>query len=60
MLYMPRGTVHAATAQAADSAHLTISTYQRWSAADLLQVGVGVGRGRAGYLAREWVAVFGC
>jgi hypothetical protein len=35
VLYMPRGTVHQATAQTADSSHLTISTYQRCSYADL-------------------------
>ncbi len=36
VLYMPRGTVHQATAQkSGDSAHLTISTYQHWSWADL-------------------------
>lgn len=43
-LYMPRGTVHQAAASGgADSSHLTISTYQRCSYADLamhlLQVG---------------------
>lgn len=38
MLYMPRGCIHQAVAQEGDSAHLTISTYQRWSFADLLQV----------------------
>jgi hypothetical protein len=47
VLYLPRGTVHQAAAQQRDSAHLTISTYQRWSqgdlAATLLQVGWGVG-----------------
>jgi hypothetical protein len=35
VLYMPRGTVHQATAQTGDSSHLTISTYQRCSYADL-------------------------
>mmetsp|Transcript_19114 Transcript_19114/g.53280 ORF Transcript_19114/g.53280 Transcript_19114/m.53280 type:complete len:526 (+) Transcript_19114:205-1782(+) len=35
VLYMPRGTVHQAAAQKKDSAHLTISTYQRWSWGDL-------------------------
>jgi hypothetical protein len=35
VLYMPRGTVHQATAQTVDSSHLTISTYQRCSYADL-------------------------
>lgn len=44
VLYMPRGTVHQAVADDdADSDHLTISTYQRTSFADLathlLQVG---------------------
>ncbi len=34
---MPRGCIHQAAAQEGDSAHLTISTYQRWSFADLLQ-----------------------
>lgn len=29
ILYMPRGTVHQAAAQSEDSAHVTISTYQR-------------------------------
>lgn len=38
VLYMPRGCIHQAAAQESDSAHLTISTYQRWSFADLLQV----------------------
>lgn len=38
VLYMPRGCIHQASAQEGDSAHLTISTYQRWSFADLLQV----------------------
>ncbi len=38
MLYLPRGTVHHAAAQEVDSAHLTISTYQRWTHADLMQV----------------------
>lgn len=43
VLYMPRGTIHCATAQqGGPSGHLTISTYQRWSAADLLQYGVSV------------------
>lgn len=37
VLYMPRGCIHQAVAQEGDSAHLTISTYQRWSFADLLQ-----------------------
>lgn len=46
-LYMPRGTVHQAVAvEGADSDHLTISTYQRCSYADLathvLQVGLSV------------------
>lgn len=36
VLYMPRGTIHQATAQSADSCHLTISTYQRWTYGDLL------------------------
>jgi ribosomal protein L16 Arg81 hydroxylase len=35
VLYMPRGTVHQAAAQTGDSSHLTISTYQRCSYADL-------------------------
>lgn len=35
VLYMPRGTVHQATAQSSDSSHITISTYQRCSYADL-------------------------
>jgi lysine-specific demethylase/histidyl-hydroxylase NO66 len=35
-LYMPRGTVHQAEAvQEGDCSHLTISTYQRCSFADL-------------------------
>ncbi|PSC74527.1 bifunctional lysine-specific demethylase and histidyl-hydroxylase MINA [Micractinium conductrix] len=42
VLYMPRGTIHQACAQDQGSAHLTISTYQRWSAADLLQYTVSV------------------
>ncbi|PRW61282.1 bifunctional lysine-specific demethylase and histidyl-hydroxylase MINA [Chlorella sorokiniana] len=41
-LYMPRGCIHQAVAQEGDSAHLTISTYQRWSFADLLQHAVSV------------------
>lgn len=46
-LYMPRGTVHQAEAvQEGDCSHLTISTYQRCSFADLathvLQVGLSV------------------
>lgn len=36
VLYLPRGTVHQATAQSADSCHLTLSTYQRWTYGDLL------------------------
>lgn len=36
VLYMPRGTIHQAAADgASDSDHLTISTYQRSSYADL-------------------------
>ena len=35
MLYMPRGTIHQAVAQEADSVHLTISTYQRWNHGEL-------------------------
>lgn len=35
VLYMPRGTIHQAAAQDTDSAHLTISTYQRWTWGDL-------------------------
>ncbi|GMH40109.1 hypothetical protein BSKO_08013 [Bryopsis sp. KO-2023] len=35
VLYMPKGTVHQAVAQKANSVHLTISTYQRWSWGDL-------------------------
>jgi hypothetical protein len=35
MLYMPRGTVHTAVAQEAGSCHLRLSTYQRWSYAEL-------------------------
>lgn len=35
MLYLPRGTVHQAVAQSADSVHLTISTYQRWTHGEL-------------------------
>lgn len=43
VLYLPRGTIHCATAQqGGPSGHLTVSTYQRWSAADLLQYGVSV------------------
>jgi lysine-specific demethylase/histidyl-hydroxylase NO66 len=42
VLYLPRGTIHQAVAQSEDSGHLTISTYQRWSAADLLQYTVSV------------------
>lgn len=45
MLYLPRGTIHQAAAQGVHSSHLTISTYQRWSAADLLQVRGGGGVG---------------
>jgi hypothetical protein len=33
-LYMPRGTVHHATASS-QSSHLTISTYQRWTVLDI-------------------------
>jgi hypothetical protein len=39
VLYLPRGTVHQAQAQDGESSHLTISTYQRWSYGDYLQVG---------------------
>lgn len=35
VLYMPRGTVHQAMAQAGASTHVTISTLQRWSNLDL-------------------------
>lgn len=35
VLYLPRGTIHQATTQDEDSTHLTISTYQRYSWADL-------------------------
>ena len=41
MLYMPRGTIHQAQAQQEDSVHLTISTYQRWTHAELLQRWLG-------------------
>eukprot|EP00775_Hariotina_reticulata_P000580 gene580-859_t len=44
VLYLPRGAVHQAVAAGSDSSHLTISTYQRSSYADLathlLQVGL--------------------
>jgi hypothetical protein len=39
---MPRGTIHQAAAQSLGSSHLTISTYQRWSAADAVQHAVSV------------------
>ena len=42
VLYLPRGTIHQAVAQADASCHLTISSYQRWAAADLLQYAVSV------------------
>jgi len=32
---MPRGTIHQAVAQTGGSTHLTISTYQNWSWANL-------------------------
>jgi lysine-specific demethylase/histidyl-hydroxylase NO66 len=47
-LYMPRGTVHQAEAVTEDSAHLTISTYQRCSYADLAMHVLQVSGGRAG------------
>lgn len=42
VLYIPRGTIHQAEAQMHSSSHLTLSTYQRWSAADLVQYAVSV------------------
>ena len=43
VLYMPRGCVHQAKALGSGhSAHLTISTYQRWALGDLMQVGAGL------------------
>jgi len=48
-LYMPRGTVHQAVAvEGADSDHLTISTYQRCSYADLATHVLQVKRGPGG------------
>ena len=39
LLYLPRGTVHAAEAVGEEgSCHVTISTYQTWTLATLLQV----------------------
>lgn len=37
MLYLPRGTIHQAAAQSADSAHVTVSTYQGFSWGDVAQ-----------------------
>ncbi|KAK9820082.1 hypothetical protein WJX72_005919 [[Myrmecia] bisecta] len=37
VLYLPRGTVHQAEAQEGHSTHITLSTYQHWSNADLAQ-----------------------
>ncbi len=38
MLYLPRGTIHAATTDdESASCHVTISTYQQWSFATLAQ-----------------------
>ncbi|KAL4853814.1 Ribosomal oxygenase 2 [Chlorella vulgaris] len=42
VLYLPRGTIHQAVAHEESSSHLTISTFQRWTAADLLQYTVSV------------------
>ena len=39
VLYLPRGTIHAAEAVGEEgSCHVTISTYQKWTLATLLQV----------------------
>ena len=68
VLYLPRGTIHQAEAQQSDSAHITISTYQRWSWADLgakvLEVGGrergarrGGREGRAGVRRRKILVV---
>ena len=35
VLYMPRGTIHQAVAQSGGSTHLTLSTYQNWTWANL-------------------------
>jgi hypothetical protein len=73
VLYLPRGTVHQAEAQQCDSAHVTISTYQRWSWAELgaklLEVsreGGGLGEGeregrgrRGGKGGQAWSGVLG-
>ncbi|GAB4813452.1 hypothetical protein N2152v2_000498 [Parachlorella kessleri] len=42
VLYMPRGTIHQAKALNGHSSHLTISTYQRWAWADLMQYTISV------------------
>lgn len=37
VLYLPKGTVHQAMAQNEHCVHLTVSTYQRWTWADLTE-----------------------
>lgn len=43
VLYLPRGTVHQAVAQAEDSSHLTLSSYQRWTLGAALGLKMKVG-----------------
>lgn len=47
VLYMPRGTVHQAAAQAGFSTHVTISTFQNWSQLDLASIALREALGTA-------------